>query len=392
MSDAATLSSKDDSRLFELDGLRGWASLSVVFFHAFCELFGAVEPAFRNIFVVAFMNGGLAVAIFFVLSGEALSVPYWRSFDRRYVLRQMTKRYPRLTIPIFFSCLITIVLLKAGLVFCHDAAPAVHRQDWLGSFLSFVPSVDDFIWYLLYDVYGANRGQALSYDPLLWTMHTELFGSFLVFILLLIEPFTRTSARTRMVLLLGVLLAPIVLILKPFYACFLFGLLFGRLQGLGTFAALRKVRWLQPVSLLAIGGALLFGAAAQKESWLEHAGAGALLSRETKLTAVAVIVVFLCHCNRTATAFLRSRLSRALGAISFPLYLVQFSVLISFSSFAIVFVSGRTEMTIAAMIVIAVLTIAISIIASIIFLPVERMTHVICNWIARVVPVTARQA
>jgi hypothetical protein len=44
-------------------------------------------------------------------------------------------------------------------------------------------------------------------------------------------------------------------------------------------------------------------------------------------------------------------------------------------------------MTVVTMIIIAVLTIVVSIIASIVFLPVERTTHTVCNWIARVVPV-----
>jgi peptidoglycan/LPS O-acetylase OafA/YrhL len=366
----AALSAKGELRLFELDGLRGWASLSVLLFHAFHELFGAVEPAFRSLTVVLFVNGGLAVAIFFVLSGEALSVPYWGTRDRRYVLRQMLKRYPRLTIPILFSCLITFLLLEAQLVFSHQAAVVVDSPYWLGRFLAFSPSVESFFSYVMFNVYATNVPE-LSYNPFLWTMRIELIGSFLIFVLLLSEPFVGTKTAR---LLWPVAL--IVLILGPYYACFLFGLLFSRLQASGAFAKLRKTRWLQPASLGAMVGALLLGFAAERDYVPMHIA----------FAAAAVLFVFFCHCNAAATNFFRSRLSRALGTISFPLYLVQFSVLISFSSLAILFVSSRSGLTIPSMIAIALLTVALSIIASIVFLPIERMTHAVCRRIGRMMP------
>jgi peptidoglycan/LPS O-acetylase OafA/YrhL len=355
--------------------IEGLGVLSVLFFHAFHELFGAVEPAFRSLIFVLFMNGRLAVAIFFVLSGEALSVPYWGTSDRRYVLRQMLKRYPRLTIPVLFSCLITFLLLKAQLVFSHQAALVV-QSPWLGRFLAFSPSVESFLSYGLFDVYATNRPEELSYNPFLWPMRIELIGSFLIFVLLLTAPLVGTKTAR---LLWPV--AFIVLILKPYYACFLFGLLFSRLHASGAFATLRKVRWLQPASLGALVCALLLGYAAERAAETAYG--------HIAFAAAAVLFVFFCHCNAAMTTFFRSRLSRALGTISFPLYLVQFSVLISFSSFAILFLNGRSELTIPAMTAIALLTVAIGIIASIIFLPIERMTHTVCKRIGQLVP--ARQ-
>src|SRR5262245_41931407 len=63
-------------RVHEIDGVRGWAALSVLFFHLFWELFGGVVPAFRSSILRFWLDGPLAVYIFFVLSGDALSWPF----------------------------------------------------------------------------------------------------------------------------------------------------------------------------------------------------------------------------------------------------------------------------------------------------------------------------
>jgi peptidoglycan/LPS O-acetylase OafA/YrhL len=90
------------------------------------------------------------------------------------------------------------------------------------------------------------------------------------------------------------------------------------------------------------------------------------------------------------TTFFRARISRFLGKISFPLYLVQFSVLISFMSGAIVFVNMHSGLNWLSISIVSALTIVVSLLASIVFLPIEWMTHTICNSIGRMVPAGSR--
>ena len=64
-------------RIDYLDGVRGWASLMVLLFHAFWETFGNVLPVFRNPVTAFLLDGHLAVFVFFVLSGDALSTAWF---------------------------------------------------------------------------------------------------------------------------------------------------------------------------------------------------------------------------------------------------------------------------------------------------------------------------
>jgi peptidoglycan/LPS O-acetylase OafA/YrhL len=80
-------------RLKYLDGVRGWAALSVLIFHSSWELFGRVLPRLRTISFPLLNNGPLAVYIFFVLSGFVLSVGYLRTNDLELVRKLALRRY-----------------------------------------------------------------------------------------------------------------------------------------------------------------------------------------------------------------------------------------------------------------------------------------------------------
>jgi peptidoglycan/LPS O-acetylase OafA/YrhL len=369
----------DAERLFELDGLRGWASLSVLLFHIFCEIFGLLVPGFRGVLPVAFMNGHLAVAVFFVLSGEALSVPYWKTGSRGYVLRQIAKRYPRLTIPIFCSSLIVLLLWKSGLVF---SGPAGATLSWLSD-LSFTPNLRNLCHFSFLSVYGL--GPWYPYNPLLWSMRIEIFGSFLIFGILFLNSIFRLGVIEFVVVIVAM-----SLVVEPGLTCVLSGLVFGRLHAVGLFAWCRKTAWIQPISWMMLGAALLLGSSAQREYWDEAAGVLQFMPSSAKFVTAAVVTVFFVHCNFAVTKFLRAGFSRFLGKISFPLYLIQFSVLISFTSNVILFANAHGGLNWLSISIIAGLTIIASVLASIVFLPIEQLTHMICNFIGRMVPADRR--
>ena len=73
-------------RHFEIDGLRGWACVSVMLSHLFFGVFINVEPRFIprdwRFLMEPFLGGTLAVAVFFVLSGDVLSSGYWLNPSR----------------------------------------------------------------------------------------------------------------------------------------------------------------------------------------------------------------------------------------------------------------------------------------------------------------------
>ena len=86
-----------------LDGLLGWAALIV--------LFGHLGPVFLiakyKMYVMSFfMDGELAVHVFFVLSGFVLSIGFFESGKRIILKELLIRRYPRLAVPVVLSCLL----------------------------------------------------------------------------------------------------------------------------------------------------------------------------------------------------------------------------------------------------------------------------------------------
>jgi peptidoglycan/LPS O-acetylase OafA/YrhL len=96
-----------------------------------------IIPYVRNVWTTFFLDGRLAVSVFFVLSGSALSSAYFAGKGRRAVIALLIKRYPRLTIPILATSLILFGLYACGLVANVEAGHLVLRDDWLGLFLAF---------------------------------------------------------------------------------------------------------------------------------------------------------------------------------------------------------------------------------------------------------------
>lgn len=354
-------------RLAELDGLRGWAALSVVLFHIFLETFGAVYPPFRNLFTGALFNGPLAVGIFFVLSGDALSAPYFAGGGYRTLTRLTIKRYFRLSIPIIACCLIVLALMMFHQVHNHEAGVLVHREDWLGSFLTFDPNASNFFQYVLYGVYTQESAQT-DYNPFLWTMTVELAGSFFVFLLLFVQPMIR---RFNLVLMAVVAL---LLVYGSYFGCFVAGVLMAHARHHGVMARLHRSAFVQVAGVVLMAATLAFCGYWYVQNRLD---------RPLEIILPAIIIVGLVHSNKALTSFFASAPSRLLGRLSFPLYLIQFPVLVSLTSYAIVFASQHGGLSGTAIWTIALVSTIACLAGAIAFEPVERWTMAATDWIAR---------
>ena len=282
-----------------LDGLRGWAAVVVLLHHLFIDglpanSFMADRALWAKVF---FLNGTVAVSVFFVISGFSLSIRYLETGDGRALGRIAAGRYLRLALPIFAICAVTYVLLVSGLI-----PPAAQRPSPLDQFLGFTPSIDGLLGFSLLKVFVAYSG-AESYDPPLWTMTYEFFGSFMVFALI---AYLRPSRlRTLLLTVLFLLLTA----LQTYFALFVAGILIADLfPRIGASTAANRA------------GALLCGAGilliALPHAWF----AAVYLGGGVCLTAGAV---FCAPVRR----FFESRLSSFLGWVSFPLYLIQAAVI-----------------------------------------------------------------
>jgi peptidoglycan/LPS O-acetylase OafA/YrhL len=282
-----------------LDGLRGWAAVVVLLHHLFVDgLPAASFMADRALWAkVFFLNGTLAVSVFFVISGFSLSIRYLETGDGRALGRIAAGRYLRLALPIFAICAVTYVLLVLGLI-----PPAAQRPSPLDQFLSFSPAIDGLLSFALLKVFVAYSG-AESYDPPLWTMTYEFFGSFMVFALI---AYLRPS---RLRTLLPAVLFLLLTALQTYFALFVAGILIADLFPLiGASTAANRA------------GAIVCGAGllliVLPHTWF----AAVYVGGATCLTAGAVICTPLRR-------FFENRVSGFLGWISFPLYLVQAAVI-----------------------------------------------------------------
>jgi peptidoglycan/LPS O-acetylase OafA/YrhL len=350
------------ARVDALDGLRGWAALGVLFYHLTWDLFGVLFPIFRHYVAVLFTGGGaLAVTTFFATSGYLLTIRRWRHHDDRRLLAQLVKRYARLTIPIMGSVLIYWAVLQSNLSFATDAAAIVHRKDWLARFVDVEPDLFAAITFGLYRVYIVAREQ--NYGPFLWTLAIQFWGSMIVLPIayggrLLREPYTPL-----------LFFAVLLLIIYPPTAGVVLGALLALVQ--------RDLKlFLQPAGARESFAAtvVFFGCIALSSAVLTWGRPGQYIQ---VLLAIPLLVSAIR--SRPLGHLFTRRSSRFMSDVSFPIYLVQCAVLISFTSYLVVRADEAGALTEWTALIIAIASVIVTLIASWAFLPIEKLA----TWVVK---------
>ncbi len=366
----------ETSRLHVLDGIRGWAALIVVSFHMVWETFGVRFPIFRNPVTARMLDGNLAVSIFFVLSGEALSAGFLAGKGRRFVVSLGLRRYPRLVIPILGSCAVVYGLQTLGLCSNGAAGQIVDRPDWLGNWIQRPLALSDVVSFAMYDVFTSFSPDRAA-NPFLWTMRTELIGSIVIFILLLSLHGCRHAW-----FLVGALYVFLNVLRHGGgqLACFLVGLGLAQLRVSGFFSRAHASRGTDG-SMLAATLLLL-----AVDAYLQSAETLGI-----RTPVIAGLLMFTVFASRTLSRFMETAPSQFRGRISFPLFLIQFPVIVSLTSFLIVKSDEIHVLNAGTAALIGLASIAASILAACAFEPVEgvakrasgRMAHAVLALCAR---------
>lgn len=311
------------TRVVFLDGVRGWASLMVVFSHLLPTFLAITTPAYRHWYLTFLSDGNFAVYIFFVLSGFALSIGFLQTGNPRIPVELALRRYPRLTLPIFASCTLAYELMKLHWFFNAAASVPAHSEDWLGTFYRFDPDIFHFLKFSLYNVFF-NYDIAKSYNQVLWTMSAEFYGSMLVFLLCLIFPYLRARS-----LVLSALAAVMMIFNSPMLP-FVLGLGIS----LSFESGVRKTHDRGAAALAASVGLILATAAYSTISLKGFPTVHDIVVRDTfPMTIFAAVFVFGISLSAPVRGFFANPLSRYLGSISFPLYLTHLLVICSFTSY-----------------------------------------------------------
>lgn len=339
-----------------LDGLRGWGAVVVLVFHYLVQIFPptAETGAFLERFI--FLNGTMAVCVFFVVSGASLSIGYILRKDARALTRLAIGRYPRLVIPIFAACSLVHVMLLTGVIY-----PPGQRPELLQPFLNVEMTITNLLRFSLFDVFFDYR-LFESYIPPLWTMSVELVGSGVVIALLAV--FGRVAWRTWAYTAVMIVL----MALGSFYSLFVAGIILAEFFVSG----IPKEPWcrwllvagfvgglLVPVFSPGIPGPVgLFGIVAWCAAWM-----------------------FLAPLRR----LLESRLSTWLGVVSFPLYLIHAPLVYSLCLYLLRQTEGFGITHAAANMIVVAVAMPVAILAAWLFTPVNQLAVTVARWLGRVV-------
>lgn len=354
-------------RVTYIDGIRGWAALSVLLFHIFWETFGQVLPTFRSEHLRFVLAGHLAVCIFFVLSGDALATPFIQTGRVAAVVTTAVRRYFRLTVPILLVCTLSFVLMKANATLNHEAARVLHRQDWLGAFLNFGPTYASLVQFATFGVFTGN-GSKQSYNPFLWTMPIEMLGSVLVFTFLFVMPSLR-----RPLWVAGVI-ALFLIGQGSYLGLFFVGVGLALLRAGGTLDRLAAARWGQPIAGVLLIALYLYYCYGMKAPSVD----GDLL--------VSCALVALLYMHRGARRLFSNRVSRFLGFISFPVYLVHFAVLVTFTSAGALYLHDSGQLTSRGALVVGAASALLSVVVAYGFARLEARLQALTNrWLGRMV-------
>lgn len=350
------------ARVGALDGLRGWAALGVLIYHLTWEMFGVLYPVYRS-YLAAIPTGGgaLAVCTFFCTSGYLLTIHRWHVSDEKRLWVQMLKRYVRLTIPIFGSVLMFYLVLALGLSHSNPAADILHRERWLGKFGDTDPNLLDAFTYGLYRVYLLAREQ--SYGPFLWTMAVQLWGSFVILPIAYGHRLLREQ-YTPLILAIVALLN-----LYPPAAAMPIGAIIALMQRDGLLFRAPPSRRESMLATIAFVGAILVSSAVimwGKNGQIIHA----LLSGVVLMATIR---------SRPLDYLFTRRVSLFMSRISFPIYLVQCALIISFSSWLVVWAQAQGMLNEWSALGIVLASIALTLVVSWAFLPVETFA----TWVVK---------
>ena len=321
-------------RLGYLDGLRGVAAFGVLL----CHLAGSFFPVavfgpaggrthtpldiwLHGAPIVSLpLMGNFMVCIFYTLSGIVLSYPLLTRTSRGSFFLRVVRRYLRLAMPALAATLLAWLLFSVNALEVSSAVD-LSGSNFLSGFWQGSPHISQAI---LEGTVGVFAGWEVHYDPVLWTMHTELLGSLLVFALLSVvkNPLHRY-----------VLYIPLAMLLRSSY-------LLGFVGGMIVCETL-VARPQRPPSRLhatALGVVALYGLALGSASSSSAAAlpgfhryllpvandrGGVLTANSVGAICVLVAIVRLPQLQ----GWMERPVLRTLGRISFGLYLVHFLVI-----------------------------------------------------------------
>jgi peptidoglycan/LPS O-acetylase OafA/YrhL len=322
-----------------LDALRGLAALQVMTTHyisafypyaVFGESGGYVKKSAWEalLFFPPFgllTAGNFAVCLFFVLSGYVLSYRHLGQQSRcRDIVMAMPKRPVRLGGLVLLTVLLSALLWAEGGYFNSEVSRLTGSRPWFE-----LPWKGEFEFgRLLLNMGTSFFAQAGFYNPPLWTIKIELYGSMYVFAFLMVFG----GGRYRLVVMLTLLLA---LRNSPYFGFFA-GMLLADLVKSNAFGRWKDCR--RALCVWALAGVLYCSSYPGYVSpdFLQGTMYGVLPRRAAMFVGcpmlAALLVFTLVISSRTCRQLLTRPSMLWLGRVSYAVYAIHFLLLGSWAS------------------------------------------------------------
>lgn len=342
-------------RVTYLDGLRGLAALLVVFFHASSAfvpsiIFGTDRGGIAHAFYATpilniWMQGHFMVCVFYALSGYALAYATLSRGGTASAISGLVRRYPRLAIPTTCATVIAFVMLKLKMLPAHKAA-ALSHSTWLAGLWNFTPSLKAAVREGAIGVFGSHGS---AYDAPLWTMHSELRGSLIVFAVLIFAP----RRWMRMVAYVAIAFLTYHSYLLGFVAGMAICELTLAYNQRGESLARKHLWWIAPIGVYGV----VLGSYPTPSSTmpgfydnlLPHIfGDGKYAQQIGSNVVGAILVLVAVVALLPVQRVLETRPMQLLGRVSFALYLLHFLVLGSLGAETLIVLHGPLPYAVAA--------------------------------------------
>jgi peptidoglycan/LPS O-acetylase OafA/YrhL len=327
-----------ENRLIPLEAFRGIAAFIVLIHHYFLAFSpyttGFLEISRNNESLIgqsyfAFLNGTAAVIFFFTLSGFVLCWSYFNHENPRKLFHASIKRFPRLVAIVTITTISSFILFKFDLYYFHEASK-LSLSPWLGSFsfsgwtTQFEPN---FLKALIQGLTTFFTGQK-TYNPVLWTMKPEFFGSMVVFIL---AYFISIVLGYRHLLFTFIILAFLAICFSKNIFPFIVGTF------LSAYLAKNKsqITFTTALTFNFIGLYMLGYLIPEKAyAWASIIPSSLKNHFQTSFhTLGSIFIIYATMANQRLFQNLNGRFFKLLGKLSFSIYLIHFLVICSVSSY-----------------------------------------------------------
>lgn len=276
-------------------------------------------------------NGSAAVCIFFVLSGYVLSYKFFRT-EKRFAFTDLVvncvKRYFRLMIPVAVIVMLIWTMGLLDLFFFNQMIGITQsiNPDYYSQDLGLTAAIELAVVGVLFD-------GSYAFNPPLWTMKIELFGSIIVYSIMFIAN-NKSRAIRYLLYIIG-----IVVFFDSYYFSFILGVLLSDYSADEQGSGLTRLNSYSISCIFAMSLVLMGYTIKGYSSGYYQVFMGDLFGiQEYKLQIIgSALFIFCIMSSDRLKGLFKIKLLLMLGKISFGIYLIHYLVLSSVMSFAFIY-------------------------------------------------------